>query len=116
MKTALTEDYKFSSSDADEIISKVQAFYDGSGEDAEIITNIRTPDSLVKEGEYDELPVFGKKLRFKMTPLYCKDTWIPENVEKMDLIGEGYCNRLNPPIKISETEQSGRFYVWTAEG
>ena len=51
-----------------------------------------------------------------MTPLYCKSTWLPGNLNKVESAGEGYYYYLNPPVKVSETDWSGKFHIWTAEG
>jgi hypothetical protein len=53
IKTILTDEYKFSSKDADKIISKVQAFYDGSSEVVPVITSINYEESSVKKGNYN---------------------------------------------------------------
>ena len=51
-----------------------------------------------------------------MTPLYCKSTWLPGNLEKVESVGEGYFYYLRPPVKVSETDWSGKFHMWTADG
>jgi hypothetical protein len=38
-----------------------------------------------------------------MTPLDCQKTWIPQNIQKGEIPGEGYSYSLYPPMKISET-------------
>lgn len=51
-----------------------------------------------------------------MTPLYCKSTWLPGNIVKVESIGEGYFYYLRPPVKVSETDWCGKFHMWTADG
>lgn len=120
VKTILTDEYKFSSKDADKIISKVQAFYDGSSEVVPVITSINYEESSVKKGNYNQLPVFSNSLikyrRYKMTPLDCKKTWIPQNIQQNEIPGEGYSYSLYPPMKISETFYKDNLYIYTAEG
>ena len=40
VRTMLVDEYKFSDRDADEIISKLQAFFDGSGKNTPVITHV----------------------------------------------------------------------------
>lgn len=51
-----------------------------------------------------------------MTPLYCKDTWLPAHFEMMEQVGEGIYYIVKPPVKIKDTDWSGRFHKWTDEG
>jgi hypothetical protein len=51
-----------------------------------------------------------------MEPLYCKDSWIPGNLVKMEQIGDGYVYVLTPPVKISDTNKKDDFYRWTKDG
>lgn len=116
VRTMLVDEYKFSGGDADEIISKLQAFFDGSGKNTPVITHVDSQESSVKQGQFDNRPIFGKRIQFKMTPLYCKSTWLPGNLDKVESAGEGYYYYLRPPVKVSETDWSGKFNIWTAEG
>lgn len=117
IKILLTDEYKFSVSDADEIISKLQEFYDGSNEEVQLIYGVDSPISSVKPGKFDDLPIFsGSDKRFKMTPLYCQNTWIPKNLNRFDDIGVGYSYSLCPPVMISDTEYKGKFHRWTNDG
>lgn len=116
VRAALVDDYKFSGGDADEIIQKLQAFYDGSGAETPVITNVDSQESSVKPGNFDDLPVFSHITQYKMTPLYCKSTWLPGNLDKAESVGEGYFYYLRPPVKVSETDWSGKFHTWTADG
>ena len=116
VRAALVDEYKFSGSDADEIISKLQAFFDGSGKTVSVITHVNTLESSIKQGEFDDLPAFGDRTRFNMTPLYCKSTWLPGNLDRLESAGEGYCYCLRPPVKVNETDWSGKFHMWTADG
>ena len=61
VRAMLVDDYKFSGGDADEIIQKLQAFYDGSGAETPVITNVDSPESSIKPGNFDDLPMFGHK-------------------------------------------------------
>jgi len=58
----------------------------------------------------------GIRTRIKMTPLYCKNTWLPGSLEKTESVGEGYFYSLRPPVKVSETDWSGKFSIWTEDG
>jgi len=40
VRASLADEYKFSGEDADEIISRLQAFFDGSGEEVAVITHV----------------------------------------------------------------------------
>ena len=116
VKSMLVDGYKFSDADADEIISKVQEFYDGSDESVQVITRVRREESLAKEGGEDELPVFEDMKRYPMTAPYCKNTWIPSRVDRVEVIGEGYCYILKPPVKVSDTDWSGgKFHMWIGD-
>lgn len=115
VKTLLTDEYLFSSSDADEIISKIQEFYDGSGEDVQIAVHVTTSESSVKKSGFDQMPVFDTVKRYKMEPLYCKDTWIPSHVERNKSPGRGYYYFIKPPVKIKDTDYSNSFYMWISE-
>lgn len=116
VRATLVNEYRFSESNADEIISKLQAFFDGSNESTPVITYVDSHESSIKPGEMDDLPVFSDKTQFKMTPLYCKNTWIPGSINKIESVGEGYYYCLCPPVKVSDTDWSGKFHMWTASG
>ena len=81
-----------------------------------VITDVDTQESSAKPGSFNDLPMFGHKTRINMTPLYCKQTWLPGSLEKVESVGEGYFYYLRPPVKVSETDWSGKFHMWTAEG
>jgi hypothetical protein len=51
-----------------------------------------------------------------MTPLDCQKTWIPQNIQKGEIPGEGYSYSLYPPMKISETFYKDKFYIYTSDG
>jgi hypothetical protein len=51
-----------------------------------------------------------------MTPLDCKKTWIPQNIQQGEIPGEGYSYSLYPPMKISETSYKDNFYIYTSDG
>ena len=112
VKTALKEEYKFSEKDAGEIIDHIKEFFDGTCKLEQVITGINMRDSGVKQGECDELPIFAEWQRYQMTPLYCKDTWIPDNIEKGELVGEGVMYCLRPPMKLKDTSKKGLFHEW----
>ena len=61
VRVMLVDDYKFSGWDADEIIQKIQAFYDGSGTETPVITGVNSQESSIKPGNFDDLPVFERK-------------------------------------------------------
>ena len=116
VKFTLTSEYDFSESDADDIIEKLQAFYDGSNEEVPVIYAIDSPVSTIKPGYFDELPIYGDHIkRFLMTPLYCQKTWIPENIT-----GEVYegtkSYELRPPIKVEDADMKYPFHKWTDNG
>lgn len=105
VRASLIEDYGFANADADEIISRIQAFFDGSGGKVSVITGKRTV--VYKENNFDCLPEFSQITRINMTPLYCKSTWIPGNLEKIEQAGEGYVYHLRPPVKLAESGWGG---------
>ena len=116
VKFTLTSEYDFSESDADDIIEKLQAFYDGSNEEVPVIYAIDSPVSTIKPGYFDELPIYGDPIkRFLMTPLYCQKTWIPKNIN-----GEVYegipSYELCPPVQIKDVKLIHSFHRWTENG
>lgn len=115
VKTLLTDTYKFGISDADEIISKIQEFYNGSNEQVPIVMRAETTESSVNPGQFNDIPVFENAKRYKMTAMYCKDTWIPSRIDKCESVGEGYYYYISPPVKVKDTSWKGKFHMWTSK-
>jgi len=112
VKAVLTDKYKFSGADADEIILKLQAFYDGSGEDAITVVGQRQPERKIDGVTvFDSLPIYEFRSRYKMTPLYCKNTWIENFIETHeDLTNDAVYYYLNPPVKCSEFDEMNTLF------
>lgn len=113
VQAELTDKYGFSGADAGEIVKAVQEFYNGSGEAAEVIVSQTEEPLDDPPGAYNSMANFETATRYQMTPLYCKDTWIPEHVRRYeDMANGGFMYTLAPPLKVSDAGWSGKFFYW----
>lgn len=116
----LTDEYKFSSKDAESIVTDIQSFYDGSQANTEVIAAKIFDDVETKKGIKTAVgPDFKLMKQFMLSPIECYKTWLQNNVQQsFGTIDEDGNLAVNPILKIPHMGEysSSEFYDWNEDG